>query len=211
MASSSFDNAVDDFTELKKAIENLISNKLARAQKENRKLVLNDINRRLDAAEVALKEMQREVDKASAGTRPKLSYQFRAYQSEFNNLTRQIESAKQQNSGPNDSWNQPDSTRRQVVGNQGAVERSTAAITRTERLAVETENIGNEITTELGQQREQLVRTRDMLDQTDSALDKSRRTLLNMARKAVTNKIALISIIIVEVLILASVLYWKFK
>ena len=28
---------------------------------ENRKLVLNDINRRLDAAEVALKEMQREV------------------------------------------------------------------------------------------------------------------------------------------------------
>ena len=40
--------------------------------------------------------------------------------------------------------------RRQVLGNQGAVERSTAAITRTERLAVETENIGNEITTELG-------------------------------------------------------------
>ena len=28
---------------------------------ENRKLVLNDINRRLDGAEVALKEMQREV------------------------------------------------------------------------------------------------------------------------------------------------------
>ena len=32
-----------------------------------------------------------------------------------------------------------------------------------------------------------------------------------MARKAVTNKIALISIIVVEVLILAGVLYWKFK
>ena len=60
-------------------------------------------------------------------------------------------------------------------------------------------------------QRDQLVRTRGMLDQTDSSLDKSRRTLLNMARKAVTNKIALISIIVVEVIILAGVIYWKFK
>ena len=40
--------------------------------------------------------------------------------------------------------------RRQVLGNQGAVERTSAAITRTERLGVETENIGNEITAELG-------------------------------------------------------------
>ena len=32
MASSSFDNAADDFNELKKAIENLVSVKLARAQ-----------------------------------------------------------------------------------------------------------------------------------------------------------------------------------
>ncbi|KAL5272270.1 hypothetical protein ACHWQZ_G000478 [Mnemiopsis leidyi] len=211
MASSSFDNAADDFNELKKAIENLVSIKLARTQKENRKLVLNDINRRLDAAEVSLKEMQREVDKASAGSRPQLSYKLRAYQSEFNNLTRQIESAKQQNSSLSDSWNHMDSTRRQVLGNQGAVERTSAAITRTERLGVETENIGNEITAELANQRDQLVRTRGMLDQADSSLDKSRRTLLNMARKAVTNKIALISIIVVEVLILAGVLYWKFK
>ena len=34
MAMNSFDNAAEDFTELKKAIENLISNKLSRAQSE---------------------------------------------------------------------------------------------------------------------------------------------------------------------------------
>ena len=44
--------------------------------------------------------------------------------------------------------------RGQMLSNQGAVERSTAAVTRTERLAVETENIGNEITTELGWSRD---------------------------------------------------------
>jgi hypothetical protein len=36
MASASFDNAADDFTELKKAIENLIVNKLTRAQSKTK-------------------------------------------------------------------------------------------------------------------------------------------------------------------------------
>ena len=40
--------------------------------------------------------------------------------------------------------------RNQVLRNQDAVDRATAAVHRTEVIAVETENIGNEITTELG-------------------------------------------------------------
>lgn len=213
MSSQAFENAADDFQDLHKAIESLIQTKLPRAQGESRKQLVSDINRRLDAAKMAINDMQREVDKAPNNLRPRLNPKLRACQSDLSTLKRLLEnecSREQLMSGGRGSSAPPDN-RTKILRNTAAVDRTSAAIMRTEGLAAETEDIGNEITVELGQQREQLYRTRGMLDETDNALDKSRKHILNMARRAMTNKILLIVIIIVELGILGLCLYWKFR
>lgn len=214
MSSQAFENAADDFQDLHKAIENLIQNKLPRAQGESRKQLVTDINRRLDAAKMTINDMQKEVDRAPNNLRPKLNPKLRAYQSDLNTLKRLLDSECSREQLMGGRSGQPDiaqDNRTKILRNTAAVDRSSAAIMRTEGLAAETEDIGNEITVELGQQREQLYRTRGMLDETDSALDKSRKHILNMARRAMTNKVLLIVIIIVELGILGLCLYWKFR
>jgi len=214
MSSQAFENAADDFQDLHKAIESLIQNKLPRAQGESRKQLVTDINRRLDAAKMAISDMQREVDRAPNNLRPKLNPKLKACQSDLNTLKRLLEtecSRDQLMSGGGRGNTAPQDNRTKILRNTAAVDRSSAAIMRTEGLAAETEDIGNEITVELGQQREQLYRTRGMLDETDNALDKSRKHILNMARRAMTNKVLLIVIILVEIAILGLCLYWKFR
>eukprot|EP00116_Pleurobrachia_bachei_P017104 sb/3477366/ len=60
-STAAFDNAAGDFAELSKAIGNLIRYKLPNASREPRKMLVQDIHRRLDAAQCTLNDMQNEV------------------------------------------------------------------------------------------------------------------------------------------------------
>ncbi len=77
-------------------------------------------------------------------------------------------------------------------------------------MALETEEVGAGVIEELGQQREALTRTRDRLTETDVELSQSRRILSSMYRVALTNKITLIVIILLELAILGALIYYKF-
>ena len=63
---------------------------------------------------------------------------------------------------------------------------------------------------DLDQQRETLTRTRDRLMDTDLELGRSRRILRSMYMVALTNKLVLILIILLELGILAGLVYYKF-
>jgi vesicle transport through interaction with t-SNAREs protein 1 len=90
------------------------------------------------------------------------------------------------------------------------LERTGESLARAQQVAVETDAVGEGIIGDLGAQRETLERTRTRLVETDVELGRSRRVLRKMYLNVLTNKIALIIIIVIEVCILGGLLYWKF-
>lgn len=108
----------------------------------------------------------------------------------------------------NDDW---DSRNRQtVLEGRAILERTGESIARSNQIAIETENIGNEVITELGEQREALLRTRDRLENADEQLDSAQAMLRKMGRNVIYNKVILILIILIEIAILISLTYLKF-
>lgn len=103
------------------------------------------------------------------------------------------------------------SQRVRLIQTQDVLNRTSDSIGRTQRVAAETDEIGNEIISELGQQREALIRTKERLTDTDANLSKSRKILRSMYRRVMTNKLILGIIILIELAILAAVLYIKLK
>ncbi|CAH0551713.1 unnamed protein product [Brassicogethes aeneus] len=100
--------------------------------------------------------------------------------------------------------------RQVVVEGRNVLERTGESLARSNVIAIETENIGNEVITELGEQREALLRTRGRLENANEQLDSAKSVLKRMGRNVVYNKLILIFIIITEILILISVTYLKF-
>ena len=80
---------------------------------------------------------------------------------------------------------------------------------RSTQVAVENEDIGDAIVSDLGLQRESLERSRGRLQETNAELSKGRRILLRLKVSTVYNKIILIFIIIIELCIIAALIYWK--
>uniref|UniRef100_A0A2D4HC12 t-SNARE coiled-coil homology domain-containing protein n=2 Tax=Micrurus lemniscatus lemniscatus TaxID=129467 RepID=A0A2D4HC12_MICLE len=91
-----------------------------------------------------------------------------------------------------------------------SLNRATQSLDRTHQIAAETDQIGSDIIEELGGQREQLERTKGRLVNTNENLSRSRKILRSMSRRLMTNKLLLSVIIILEVVILGGLVYYKF-
>lgn len=100
--------------------------------------------------------------------------------------------------------------RRTLLEGRAALERTAQSVARSQRVAVETDQIGAEVISELSGQRETLLRAKGRLSQTDEELDRVRRVLKVMRVKVLTNKFALITIILLEIAILGITVYLKF-
>lgn len=77
-------------------------------------------------------------------------------------------------------------------------------------MAIESENTGTEILSELDSQRESLLRASERLDNANDGLFESNKILKMMKRNVLYNKLILILIIVIEIFILASMIYLKF-
>ena len=82
-------------------------------------------------------------------------------------------------------------------------------IGRSTQIATESEEIGDAIVSDLGLQRDALERSRARLQETNAELSRGRRILVRLKVSTIYNKIVLIFIIIIELLIIAALVYWK--
>ncbi|XP_055617297.1 uncharacterized protein LOC129762784 [Toxorhynchites rutilus septentrionalis] len=103
-----------------------------------------------------------------------------------------------------------DHNRRQVQEGREILERTSASLARSNQIAIETEQTGHEVMSELEVQRESLLRSQRRLESANDGLSKSRSILRAMQRNVLYNKLILIMIIVMEVLILAGMIYNKF-
>lgn len=124
--------------------------------------------------------------------------------------------------------------RQEVLRGQQILERTSQSVNNSQRIAIETEEVGVgvshvydiilhykitkissynltfQVINELNEQRESLLRSRNRLQNMDEGLSKSQRLIRAMSRHVLYNKILLIFIIILEVGILAGLVYLKF-
>ena len=84
------------------------------------------------------------------------------------------------------------------------------SLARSTQIAIETEQIGTNVLSELHGQGEQLRRTTERLDDTSVALSKSRKLLNKLSNGIFYNKFLLVIIIVLELISLGGVIYWKF-
>ncbi|XP_044264601.1 vesicle transport through interaction with t-SNAREs homolog 1B [Tribolium madens] len=100
--------------------------------------------------------------------------------------------------------------RQLALEGRATLERTGESLARSNQIAIETEQIGNEVVSELNEQRETLLRTRSRLENANEQLDTAKTVLKRMGRNAIYNKLILILIIIIEIAILVSLTYLKF-
>ncbi|XP_062043303.1 vesicle transport through interaction with t-SNAREs homolog 1B-like, partial [Lepus europaeus] len=110
----------------------------------------------------------------------------------------------------NEHMNLLQSQRALLLQGTESLNRATQSLECSHRIATETDQIGSEITEELGEQREQLERTKGTLVNTSENLSKSRKILHSMSRKVITNKLLLSIVILLELVTLGVLIFYKF-
>jgi len=209
MSSEAFELLEEELSSLCETIDFRIERKLVGSPfGEQRKKLVSEIQRDLDEGQSFLQQMESEVRKAPHPYRAELSSTLRKHRDGVAKLNSRFRSVL---ADFGDNRGGPADPRKTVLEGRNILERTSDSIARSTAVAIETEEIGNEVVGELGTQREALLRTKGRLIDTDVEISRSRKILRSMYMNMVYNKIILIGIIIVEVCILAIVVYLKFK
>lgn len=225
MSSERFETLEEDLEVFFQVLQQKLETRLQRCQGEEKRQILSEIERDLDEANQTIFDLEAEARAAPAPFRMDMINRVRSHQQTLNKYSLLAKSAKQaeisvaatrsilfeerstvfpQNRGVDDS------IQRTVQQGTQILERTSNSIYRSTQVALETEEVGTGVIRELGEQREALIRTRDRLGDTDVELGRSRRILNSMYRVAITNKLVLIVIIILEIAILLGLIYYKF-
>uniref|UniRef100_A0A8C1TAD9 Vesicle transport through interaction with t-SNAREs 1B n=1 Tax=Cyprinus carpio TaxID=7962 RepID=A0A8C1TAD9_CYPCA len=222
MSSEEFEKLHEMYSSLYDEVK-LMPERAQRCQGEERKRIVRDFDERVSEAEEVLQGMEQEMFGIPSSFRTPMSTKIRLYRRDLAKLQREIHLSATPGfsshigdgrqgiyATQNDQSTHLQSQRALLIQGTESLNNASKSIERSQRIAVETDQIGTDIIEELGEQRDQLDRTRDRLIHTGENLSRSRKILRAMSRRLVTNKLLLSVIIIMELAILAGVVYLKF-
>lgn len=138
--------------------------------------------------------MRMEKQNIPSAARSKVNVRFRNYSSDIDELKRKLKSLSDDRRALfGDRYtDDPEAgdvhmeQRQQLLSGTERLERSSARLQESQRLALETEDIGRGTLADLHQQRETIERTRQNLHQSEGYVDTSIKTLRGMARRYCT-------------------------
>ncbi|CAI5763811.1 transport through interaction with t-SNAREs 1B [Podarcis lilfordi] len=190
---------------------------------EEKKKLIREFDEKQKEANETLREMEEELKYAPMSFHNQMMAKIRTYRRELAMFQRKMKSTDLGvvpggHGDPkfgiyateNEQSTQLQSQRVLLLQGTESLNRATQSIERSHQIAAETDQVGTEIIEVLGEQREQLDRTKGRLVNTSENLSKSRKILRAMSRKVMTNKLLLSFIIILELVILGGVVYYKF-
>ncbi|XP_069773186.1 vesicle transport through interaction with t-SNAREs homolog 1B [Narcine bancroftii] len=189
---------------------------------EQKKRFLREIDEKVEEANEILDGMEKEMRNAPTSYRNQMNVKIQSYRKDIRKLQRDTRNSEaghrahrdfkhaKHHAERSEQSNHLASQRALLLQGTDSLNRTSKSIDRSCRIAAETDQIGSEIIEELGEQREQLERSKDRLINTGENLSRSRKILRSMSRRIVTNKLLLGIIILVEVAILGTVVYFKF-
>lgn len=222
-SSEHFEKLHEIFRGLLEDLQGVPERLLGTAGTEEKKKLVRDFDEKQQEANETLAEMEEELRYAPLTFRNPMMSKLRNYRKDLAKLHREVRStpltAAPGGRGDlkygtyaleNEHLNRLQSQRALLLQGTESLNRATQSIERSHRIATETDQIGTEIIEELGEQRDQLERTKSRLVNTNENLSKSRKILRSMSRKVITNKLLLSVIILLELAILVSLVYYKF-
>ncbi|XP_035689076.1 vesicle transport through interaction with t-SNAREs homolog 1B-like [Branchiostoma floridae] len=221
MSSEDFENHEEDFRNLHDELRRKAQSRLPNAVGEERKRIVREVMRGIEECTTLVQEMEEEVKQAPPTYRPQMLSRLRNYRRDLDKLQREMKQASgtgmmrdELMSGgtydpDSDEARMSASHRSKMLQGLESLNRTSASIERSTRIAVESEQIGTETIEELGEQREQLTRTRDRVTDMDQNLSTSKKILNAMSRRVMTNKLILGMIILVELAILIGLIAYK--
>ncbi|XP_057315879.1 vesicle transport through interaction with t-SNAREs homolog 1B-like [Hydractinia symbiolongicarpus] len=206
------------FAELEK-----LKNKIPKLNGEPRKREVRNAEKLIEEADLQLAQMADEAQLAPGAYRTKLLSDTRGHRYQLDKVKKELDRLKLVSTsnlpfGGRDDLLGPTNINRdrnmqqqnKMLEGLDSLNRGSQSVARSQRIAAETDEIGVQIIGDLDDQRESLLRSKDKVAQTNADLTRSRRILNSMAIRLATNKILLVVIIIVEIAILAAVIYLRF-
>jgi len=167
----------------------------------------------------ALDSMETDIRHLPYNLKTKAVQQVNTCREKFNQHANKIQQIKLALDNPNSSaplgMGKSDETswrtqRQKLLGTRHIVDETSASLDRTARAIAESAEAGAATSQQLGEQKETLLHARDNIHDTDDILAKSKRTLMRMKRKLMTNKLMQFGIILLEILILIFVVWIKY-
>ncbi|XP_067941609.1 vesicle transport through interaction with t-SNAREs homolog 1B-like [Watersipora subatra] len=207
MMGDAFETLEEDFKELCDLMRRKIDGRLINAQGEERKKLCRELEKSSSDAQAVLTSLEAELQRAPAYERSTMRNKLTAHKRSLESINSRIQ---QVTHGSSDLDDMEAAHRAKLMQGTRSLQRASESVHRSRQIASETDEIGVNIIGELDRQGEVLEGTRDRLYETQGALDKSRNILRGMAVRVFTNKIIMVVIIIVELAILAGVVYLRF-
>ncbi|KAL5009218.1 hypothetical protein ScPMuIL_014799 [Solemya velum] len=210
MSSEKFESLEDDLNTILDTLKTKVERQIPNYGGEERKSAVRQAKRNVEEANLILQEMEEQAKLAPIAFRTQMLGKIRNFRRDLDHLSRLANKDSGGQSGSSDNYGfdrgerSASSQRSKLMQGTQSLNRATESIARSHQIAAETDQIGVEIIDELGQQRESLVRTKERLEGTDSNLAKSRKILKTMAIRAISNKMILIVIILIELAILVG-------
>lgn len=219
MSSERYEVLQDDLEALLERLEASLAWIIKKSTNGNElKSGLNRCQNQLNEGRGFLSEMEREARNAPLQYRSEMIAKVRTYrqslgqiQSDLRKKELEMNKDKLLSNAQDDDLEQSveDQLRQQVMRGAAVLDKTSESIQRSTQVANETEEVGGEIMTNLHGQRETLERARTMLSETDAELSRSRRILKRLSRGTIYNKVVLVIIIIIQIIIIGALVYWK--
>ena len=201
----------------------LASSKSSPAGGDERTNNLRQADTQITEAESLLRRMDLEARSASANTKTTLLARLKDYKADLANLKKECRSAAAPGGAAGtdaaqraelglgeDFASTAAGQRQRLLDGTARVNASGERIRQSRQTLAETEELGSEILGNLHAQRETIVHARDTLYEADDNIGQSRRVLVSMARRALTNKIIMGGVILVLIAAIFLIVYYKF-
>jgi vesicle transport through interaction with t-SNAREs protein 1 len=98
----------------------------------------------------------------------------------------------------------------QLLKNTTTLQRASQSLHRAQQVSAQTDEIADNVVLDLGEQRATLLRTRNRVTGIDTEMERTKSLLRTITCRAIENRVILICVIIVELILLAGLTYWKF-
>jgi len=189
---------------------------------EQKKQKLSEIKAGLDEAEALIRKMDLEARSLQPNVKAVLLAKLREYKSDLNNLKSEVKRIQSTNlnqaarddlleSGMADTHTVSADQRARLLMSTERLNKSSDRVRESRKTMLETEELGVSILHDLHQQRQSLLHAHGTLHGVDDNIGKSKKILTAMSRRMNRNKWIIGSIVLVLVVAIVLILYFKLK
>eukprot|EP00667_Euglena_gracilis_P021387 EG_transcript_23411 len=182
---------------------------------EKRKSKLQSVSKEIDVLKSLISQLEAEYQAAPQVLKPKLRTRVSNYRQDFMSLEREYKNAtstsiivdREELLGSKTADDEAADERTRLLLGTHRLEKASQSLASSKRVAAECEAIGQDIMTNLGQQRDTIERSTNMVRETNAELTRASKGIGLMQRRALTNKL-IVAFIILGLLVAIGIIVW---